>query len=96
MKKLFLFIAAVMCAASVVWAQEIATWPKFRKGAATFTFDDGAPSHIADVAPLFDRFGYKATFYVVVNWAGVIFSRLRFDVLVGSGIVPKSNKDKIV
>ena len=68
MKKLFLFIAAVMCAASVVWAQEIATWPKFRKGAATFTFDDGAPSHIADVAPLFDRFGYKATFYVVVNW----------------------------
>ena len=68
MKKLFLFIAAVMCAASVVWAQEIATWPKFRKGAATFTFDDGAPSHIADVAPLFDRFGYKATFYLVVNW----------------------------
>ena len=25
---------------------EIATWSGFRKGAASFTFDDGAPSHI--------------------------------------------------
>ena len=40
---------------------EIATWSGFRKGAASFTFDDGAPSHVNDVAPLFNKYGYKAT-----------------------------------
>lgn len=47
---------------------EIATWSGFRKGAASFTFDDGAPSHVSDGGPLFDKYGYKATFNVVVNW----------------------------
>jgi len=47
---------------------EIATWSGFRKGAASFTFDDGAPSHIADAAPLFEQYGYRATFYLVTNW----------------------------
>jgi len=47
---------------------EIGTWRGFRKGAVSFTFDKGAPSHINDVAPLFDKYGYNATFYVVTNW----------------------------
>ena len=47
---------------------EIGTWAGFRKGAASFTFDDGAPSHVSDGGPLFDKYGYKATFNVVVNW----------------------------
>ena len=47
---------------------EIATWSGFRKGAASFTFEDGAPSHVSDAAPLFDKYGYKASFYLVVNW----------------------------
>ena len=47
---------------------EIATWEGWRKAAATFTFDDGAPSHYTDAAPLFDKYGYKATFNLVVNW----------------------------
>ena len=34
---------------------EIATWAGFRKGAASFTFDDGAPSHVSDAAPVFDK-----------------------------------------
>ena len=56
--------------ASMIYAQdvEIATWAGFRKGAASFTFDDGAPSHVSDGAPLFDKYGYKGTFNVVVNW----------------------------
>ena len=66
-KSLFTFLAAVCCTVSIN-AQEIATWSGFRKGVATFTFDDGAPSHISDVAPLFDKYGYKASFYLVVNW----------------------------
>ena len=49
-------------------AQEIATWQGFRKGAASFTFNQGAPSHVTDVGPLFKKYGYKATFYLVVNW----------------------------
>ena len=47
---------------------EIGTWAGFRKGAVSFTFDDGAPSHVSDAAPLFDKYGYKATFNLVVNW----------------------------
>ena len=48
---------------------EIATWEGFRKGAASFTFEENAPSHISDVAPLFEKYGYNASFYLVVNWA---------------------------
>ncbi|MBR6456213.1 MAG: polysaccharide deacetylase family protein, partial [Prevotella sp.] len=47
---------------------EIATWQGFRKGAASFTFDQGAPSHVSDAGPLFDKYGYKGTFYLVYNW----------------------------
>ncbi len=47
---------------------EIATWSGFRKAAASFTFDDGAPSHVTDVGPIFKKYGYKATFFLVCNW----------------------------
>ncbi|MCR4690148.1 MAG: chitobiase/beta-hexosaminidase C-terminal domain-containing protein [Lachnospiraceae bacterium] len=47
---------------------EIGTWSGFRKGAASFTFDDGAPSHVSDLAPVFDKYGYKGTFNLVYNW----------------------------
>ena len=66
MRKIFLFIAALCCTA-LISAQEIGTWSGFRKAAASFTFDDGAPSHITDGAPLFDKYGYRATFYLVTN-----------------------------
>ena len=71
MKKVFIAATAVgMFAAGSALAQtvEIGTWAGFRKGAASFTFDDGAPSHVSDGGPLFDKYGYKATFNVVVNW----------------------------
>ena len=65
-----LTVAAALMGASMIYAQdaEIATWAGFRKGAASVTFDDGAPSHVSDGAPLFDKYGYKGTFNVVVNW----------------------------
>lgn len=47
---------------------EIAAWEDWHKSAVTFTFDDGAPSHIDYVAPAFDEYGFKASFYLVVNW----------------------------
>ena len=62
--------AAVTFGVGLSFAQtvEIGTWSGFRKAAASFTFDDGAPSHVSDAAPLFDKYGYKGTFNLVVNW----------------------------
>ena len=62
--------AAGLFAATATFAQtaEIGTWAGFRKGAVSFTFDDGAPSHVSDAGPLFDKYGYKATFNLVYNW----------------------------
>lgn len=71
MKKVLFAASAVgLFAVGSAFAQdvEIATWSGFRKGAASFTFDDGAPSHVSDGGPLFDKYGYKGTFNVVVNW----------------------------
>lgn len=59
---------SVGCFLTSVQAQEIATWAGFRTAAASFTFDDGAPSHVTDGAPVFDKYGYKATFNLVYNW----------------------------
>ena len=63
-------VTAGMFAAGSAFAQtaEIGTWSGFRKGAASFTFDDGAPSHVTDAGPMFKKYGYKATFNLVVNW----------------------------
>lgn len=62
--------AIVALASNMSFAQiaEIADWAGFRKAAVSFTFDDGAPSHISDGAPVFDKYGYKATFNLVTNW----------------------------
>ncbi|MCF0223416.1 MAG: polysaccharide deacetylase family protein, partial [Fibrobacter sp.] len=66
--KMMLMATAVALGAGSVFAQEIGTWSGFRSGAASFTFDDGAPSHVSDVGPLFEKYGYRATFNLVVNW----------------------------
>ena len=72
MKKMIFAASAVgLFVAGSAFAQdvEIGTWSGFRKGAVSFTFDDGAPSHVSDAGPLFDKYGYKATFNLVVNWS---------------------------
>jgi len=63
-------ITVAMFAAGSAFAQnaEIGAWAGFRKGAASFTFDDGAPSQVSDCAPVFDKYGYKGTFNLVYNW----------------------------
>ena len=71
MKKVLIAATTVgLFAAGAAFAQtaEIGTWAGFRKGAASFTFDDGAPSHVNDAGPMFKKYGYKATFNLVVNW----------------------------
>ncbi|MCR5028532.1 MAG: polysaccharide deacetylase family protein [Fibrobacter sp.] len=63
--------AALVLGSSAAFAQtvEIATWSGFRKAAVSFTFDDNAPSQVNDVAPVFDKYGYKATFNLVTGWS---------------------------
>ena len=59
-------------AATSVFAQdvEIGTWAGFRKGAVSFTFDDGPQSDVGVALPMFEKYGYKATFNIVTNWVG--------------------------
>ena len=61
-------IVALASSMSLAQTAEIADWAGFRKAATSCTFDDGAPSHISDGAPTFDKYGYKATFHLVTNW----------------------------
>ena len=63
--------ALIALGSSMVFAQdaEIATWAGFRKAAVSFTFDDGPQSDVDVALPMFDKYGYKATFNIVTNWA---------------------------
>lgn len=65
------FATVLAMGASMIYAQnaEIATWSGFRKAAVSFTFDDGPQSDVDIALPMFDKYGYKATFNIVTNWA---------------------------
>jgi hypothetical protein len=47
---------------------EVATWQGFRTAAVSFTFDDGTPNQSTVAVPMFNEYGFKATFFTVVNW----------------------------
>ena len=66
-----LTVAAALVGASMIYAQdaEVATWAGFRKAAVSFTFDDGPQSDVDVALPMFEKYGYKATFNIVTNWA---------------------------
>ena len=66
-----LTVAAALVGASMIYAQdaEVATWSGFRKAAVSFTFDDGPQSDVDVALPMFEKYGYKATFNIVTNWA---------------------------
>ena len=72
-------------AQSVPSGYSVGTWSGFRTAAATFTFDDDAPSHITVVAPAFEERGYRATFNVVVNWMNQANQWSSFQKLANKG-----------
>jgi peptidoglycan-N-acetylglucosamine deacetylase len=43
----------------------IAKFPGDKSAAVSFTFDDNCPSSLTTIAPLFERYGYPATFFVI-------------------------------
>ena len=45
----------------------ISTYPENKAGAISFTFDDGLPSGPSIIAPLFVRYNYRASFFVIVG-----------------------------
>ena len=61
-------LAAPLSAQTVDDGYEVATWPGFRDAAVTHTFDDNTSNQVPVAIPLFDEFGFDATFFVVTNW----------------------------
>ncbi len=93
-KRFFTLAAAVAMTLASAQAQEIATWKGFRTSAATFTFDDGCSTQKTYAVPLFDKYGYKASFYVVTNWAnGNGMSWSDFKTLANNGHEVGSHSD---
>lgn len=43
----------------------IAKFPGDKRAAVSFTFDDNCASSLTKIAPLFDRYGYRASFFIV-------------------------------
>lgn len=53
----------------------IATWKGFAQSAVSYTWDDNTAKQLTDALPLFDRYGFKTTFFVITNsnpnWNGL-------------------------
>ena len=47
---------------------EIATWKGFADAAINFTFDDGCPYQFTRALPMFDKYDFQATFYLIPDW----------------------------
>ncbi len=45
-------------------------WYQARKSAYSMTFDDGSVSHYKHLHPLLDKYGFKATFYLITSSLG--------------------------
>ncbi|MCX6145613.1 MAG: polysaccharide deacetylase family protein [Ignavibacteriales bacterium] len=69
-----LMLMTLTCIGSVGFSQsidspyEVATWQGFRSAAVSFTFDDGTPNQSTVAVPMFNEYGFKATFFTVINW----------------------------
>ena len=61
-------LAAPLAAQTVDDGYDVGTWRGFRDAAVTHTFDDNTSNQIPVAIPLFDEFGFDATFFVVTGW----------------------------
>lgn len=82
----FLIVTILFCginsAQTIDTLYEVGTWQGFRSGAVSFTFDDNTPNQISVVLPMFNQYGFKMTFYSVINW-GPNWSALQAAALNG-------------
>ncbi len=68
----FFTVIAVFFSSATGFSQnssyEIGTWEGFRTSAVTFTFDDACSNQFTVAVPIFDKYGYKGSFYPVIDW----------------------------
>jgi len=50
-----------------IGSTSVKTWAGDKKSAFSFSFDDGFKSQIDNAAPVLDKYGFKATFYVIAG-----------------------------
>jgi len=58
-------------------AYKIADWYGFKSAAVSYTFDDLTSNQLPVAMPIFDQYGYKMTFNVVINWSGNSWGALK-------------------
>ncbi|MGC9977152.1 MAG: polysaccharide deacetylase family protein [Syntrophales bacterium] len=64
---LALFLVLVCCPAAAPASAEEFSWPQGKRAAVSLTFDDARESQLDVGLPLLNRYGVKATFYVLPN-----------------------------
>lgn len=63
---LLLFLVLDFCFQNSIFAQNTKfTWPENKTMGLSFTWDDGRASQVLVGTPILNKYGYKATFYVV-------------------------------
>jgi hypothetical protein len=65
---------------------EVGTWPGFRLGAVSYTFDDNCPNQFEIAIPMFEEFGFKMTLFTITNWAKDRWDSLQKASLMGHEI----------
>jgi len=56
--------------AQIANGYEVATWQGYRKCASSYTFDDGYANQLNKAMPVFDKYGYHMTLFIVTSWVG--------------------------
>lgn len=64
---LFLAMLPIQISGQVASGYEVADWSGFRTCAVTYTFDDNSTKQFTVVQPIFDKYGYKMTFFVITK-----------------------------
>jgi hypothetical protein len=65
---LFTFLSCTAISFAQSSAYEVADWKGFRTSTVTFSFDDNCANQFSNALPIFDKYGFKATFNPVINW----------------------------
>jgi len=64
---LFVAFLSMQISAQIASGYEVADWSGYRTCAVTYTFDDNSAKQFTVVQPIFDKYGYKMTFFVITK-----------------------------
>jgi oligosaccharide reducing-end xylanase len=65
----FVLLSSTVYSQNVVPPYAVGTWQGFRDAAVCFTFDDGYQSQIKIAVPMFDKYGFKMTMFIIIYWS---------------------------